>query len=284
MHYDIAAKVLMEKCRGEIPRRFLGLSVAESSLLQELPQETVSLKRSDFPMLVTDESGEQRLVLLEIQSQWDRDIPLRLLDYRSRYLLKHQVEAISCILLLRPSGAAVTCYKDTEVTYSYRLIRVYELDAREIIQEKVLCLMPFVPLMQHGKELVDRADSALYESSLPREDKADMLTVMTIFSGLISSELPHLLVSRRRDIMIESAAYDIIKQEGHEQGLRQGKIQEAREGILDNLEARFDVVPASIVREIEGIEDLPILKALRRNSVKVSTLDEFKDLMKNITR
>lgn len=84
--------------------------------------------------------------------------------------------------------------------------------------------------------------------------------------------------------MIESAAYDIIKQEGHEQGLRQGKIQEAREGILDNLEARFDVVPASIVREIEGIEDLPILKALRRNSVKVSTLDEFKDLMKNITR
>jgi hypothetical protein len=101
MHYDIAAKVLLEKCRGEILRRFLGLSVSESTLIEQLPQETVSLKRSDFPILVTDESGSRRLVLIEIQSEWDGRIPLRLLDYRSRYLLKHDVEAISCVLLLR---------------------------------------------------------------------------------------------------------------------------------------------------------------------------------------
>lgn len=155
---------------------------------------------------------------------------------------------------------------------------MYDLDAREILKENVLCLMPFVPLMRHGEELVDRADSALYESSLPLEDKADMLTAMTIFSGLVSSKLPHVLVSRRRDIMIESAAYDIIKQEGRQEG----KIEEAREGILDNLEARFEVVPASIAREIEAIEELVVLKALRRNSVRVGTLDEFKELLKKI--
>jgi hypothetical protein len=114
MHYDIAAKVLMEKCRGEILRRLLGLSVSESTLLQELPQETVSVKRSDFPILIRDESGDQRLVLLEIQSQWDRHMPLRLLDYRCRYVLKHDVEAISCVLLLKPSAKAVASYEDNE--------------------------------------------------------------------------------------------------------------------------------------------------------------------------
>jgi predicted transposase YdaD len=284
MQYDVAAKVLMEKCRGEILRRFLGLSVSESTLLQELPQETVSLKRSDFPILVTDDSGCRRLVLLEIQSRWDRQIPLRLLDYRSRYLLKHDLEAISCILLLRSSSAAVESYEDNEVRYSFRLIRIYELDGREIVEEKILCLMPFVPLMRHGEEVVDRADSVLYESALSRRDKADMLTAMTIFSGLVSEKLPRVLVSRRRDIMIESAAYDIIKQEGLQEGmqrgLRQGMIQEAQEGILDNLEARFDVVPESIAKEIRGIEELGVLKALRRSSVKVAGLDEFRALLK----
>jgi predicted transposase YdaD len=292
MHYDIASKILMEKCRGQILRRLFGLSVAESSLLQELPQETVSVKRSDFAVMVTDESGAHHLVLLEIQTRWDRQLPLRLLDYRSRYLLKYDVDAISCILLLRPSGAALARYEDSEVTFAYRLIRLYEMDAREIVEENILCLMPFVPIMQHGEDLLDQADSLLYQSALSREDKADMLTVMTIFSGLISDKLPRMLVAKRRDIMIESAAYDVIKQEGLseglqqglseglQQGLQQGKVQEAQEAILDNLEARFEIVPESIAKEVQGIEELGVLKALHRRSVKVATLDEFKALLK----
>jgi predicted transposase YdaD len=276
MHYDIAAKVLMEKCREQILRRLFGLSVAESSLLQELPQETVSVKRSDFAVMVKEESGARRLVLLEIQTRWDHQLPLRLLDYRSRYLLKYDVDAISCVLLLRPSGEALARYEDSEVTFAYRLIRLYEMDAREIVEENILCLMPFVPLMRHGEALLDQADSLLYQSALPREDKADMLTVMTIFSGLISDKLPRMLVARRRDIMIESAAYDVIKQEG----LQQGKIQEAQEAILDNLEARFEIAPESIAKEVQGIEELGVLKALHRGSVRVASLDEFKALLK----
>ena len=156
----------------------------------------------------------------------------------------------------------------------------YEMDAREIVEESILCLMPFVPLMRHGEDLLDQADSLLYQSALSREDKADMLTVMTIFSGLISDKLPRMLVAKRRDIMIESAAYDVIKQEGLSEGLQQGKIQEAQEAILDNVEARFEIVPESMAKEVQGIEELGVLKALRRGSVKVATLDQFKALLK----
>jgi len=56
-HYDIAAKVLIDHCRDEILRRFVNLEVTESCLIESLPQETVSVKRSDFPMRVTDASG-----------------------------------------------------------------------------------------------------------------------------------------------------------------------------------------------------------------------------------
>ncbi len=240
----------------------------------------MSLKRSDFPILVTDEQGKQSLVLLEVQSEWQRDVPLRLLDYRSRYLLQQKTaEAISCVLLLRPSDTARGYYGDNEVTFRFRLVKVYELDAREVVHEGVACLMPFVPLMRHGEELMEEADRLLYESPLPRADKADMLTAMAILSGLVSSRLPPVLLSRRRDIMIESAAYDLIKEEGLQQGLQQGKVLEAQEAVLDNLEARFEVVPESITKKLQQIKELHVLKTLHRKSISVATIEEFKLLL-----
>ena len=209
MQYDIAAKVLIEKCREEILRRFLGLTVTE---------------------------------------------------------------------------------KNNEVRFSYRLIKIYEMDAKEIIKDNIFCLMPFVPLMKHGQEMVEKADAAVYESALPRNDKADILTIMAILSGLVSKKLPQLLVSKRRDIMIESATYDIIKEEGlregREKGLQEGILEGRKEGlqegILEILEIRFNVVPESIAKYIQSIENLDILRILRRNSLKVSSLEEMKILLKQI--
>jgi hypothetical protein len=76
---------------------------------------------------------------------------------------------------------------------------------------------------------------------------ADILTVMAILSGLVSKKLPQLLVSKRRDIMIESAAYDIIKEEGLREGREEGLKQGLQEGILEILEIRFNVVPSFII-------------------------------------
>ena len=64
-----------------------------------------------------------------------------------------------------------------------------------------------------------------------------MLTSMAILSGLISPELPARLIARRKDIMIESAAYDIIKKEGYaegrttglQEGLQKGRTEANRE-------------------------------------------------------
>jgi len=200
MPYDIAAKVLIEKCRHEILRHFVGIPVTESVLIEELPQETVSLRRSDFPLLVTDEAGRQLLVLIEIQSRWEPHFPLRLLEYRCRHMLRRRLEAITCVLLLRPSVVATDRYEDNEVRYRYRLVRVYEWEAAEVMREPVVCLLPFVPLMKHGLELAETADRLLYESDLAVEDKADMLTTMAILAGLVSDRLPVELIARRHAV------------------------------------------------------------------------------------
>jgi hypothetical protein len=201
MKYDIAGKVLIEKCRKELLKYFLEIDVAHSIVLDELPQETVSVKRSDYPLKVTDHNGKSYMVVLEMQSSWEPDAALQLLEYRTRHILKMGLPAVSCILLLRKSKVACNRYEDSEVQFNFRLIRVYEWDARDIIEKGITCLAPFTPLMRHGEDVLVQAEEMIYYSDMSRIDKADMLTSMTILSGLVSTELHVKLLIRRRDII-----------------------------------------------------------------------------------
>ncbi|MBF0551231.1 MAG: hypothetical protein HQK60_11915 [Deltaproteobacteria bacterium] len=291
MQYDISSKILIEKCREEILRRLLGISVATSDLLEEVATETVSARYVDTAIRVTDQAGKQEIIILEVQTRWDNDVPLRLLEYRCRYMLKYHQETTACVLLFRPSATVTDRYEDKDVQFRFRLIPIYEFDAREVFQEDVLCLMPLIPLMRHGEEFLDQADRSIYESSLSKKDKADFLAIMAILSGLVSKEFAQTLVSRRRGIMLESAAYEVIREieynEGRQAGILEGKIEGKIEGrleerllqsrlvVIDTLKLRFNDVPPSIILKVEGLNDLDILKGLWKTAVIVGSLDEF---------
>jgi hypothetical protein len=282
MHqYDIAAKVLIETCRDEILRRFLDLDVSQSTLIENLPQETVSVKRSDFPMRVIDSEGRQTLVILEIQTQWHPHVPLNLLDYRIRHILSSDLPAVSGVLLLKPDSRATDHYRDMEIHFRYRLIRLYEMDAREAVGKWPVCLLPFVPLMRHGAELAREAEQLIYDDPMPSGRRADMLTSMTILSGLVSDRLPLEILSRRRDLMIESAAYDLIKQEGFQQGIQQGiqqgQLTASKDALIDLLMDRFDMVPQHLIQTVNSIDNLHLLKALRKKALKAPTIESFKN-------
>lgn len=258
--YDIAAKVLIDACRDDIIRYLMDLPVGSSRIMEPLPQETVSMKRSDFPIMITDEAGRDQLVVIEIQSEWNRGVPLNLLDYRVRYLLKHDVEALTCVLLLRPSRSASDRYEDREVRFRYRLVKIYEMDARTVIAEGPLCMLPFVPLMKSGPESLDEAESLIYGSERARPQKADMLTSMAILSGLVSTDMPARLIARRKDIIMESAAYDIIKKEGiaegKKEGIAAGKKEAAKNLLLLGLLTDEQIADATDM----SIEDIRRLK------------------------
>ncbi|MEW5804387.1 MAG: hypothetical protein AB1847_20010, partial [bacterium] len=63
--------------------------------------------------------------------------------------------------------------------------------------------------------------------------------------------------------------------QGMQEGVQQGIIQNAREAVIDSLEARFDVVQESMIKTINEINDPSTLKVLLRKAVKVESLDEF---------
>jgi hypothetical protein len=232
--YDIASKVLIDRCRDDIIRYLLDIPVQESRILEPLPQETVSLKRGDYPIMITDESGGQEMAIIEIYAEWDNSIPLHLIDYRVRHKIQHGVEARSCVILLRPSKSATNRYEDRELRFRFQLVKIYEMDARRVVSEGPLCMLPFVPLMKGGEAALDEAEDLVYRSEKTRPVKADMLTSMAILSGLVSAELPARLIARRKDIMIESAAYEIIKKEGYAEGVREGVLKGRSEANREN--------------------------------------------------
>jgi hypothetical protein len=66
--------------------------------------------------------------------------------------------------------------------------------------------------MKNGEHFVWEAENRIYTSPLPTEEKADLLAALTIFAGFKGRDLVKQLVERRRDLMIQSYAYDIIQQ------------------------------------------------------------------------
>ncbi len=227
---DAAVKVILAHCRQAALEYFLGLDVTDSELL-ELPQETASVRRSDFPIRVQTSDGRVFIVLLEVQSRWEPQMPLRLLEYDVRYRLKTGLSVLPAVMLLTPSGNVVESFENGAIRYGFRVISLAAMDARKVLESGNPCLMPFVGLMRGGSEVFHMAEEAIYESQLNRSDKADLLTGMALLSGLVDKDLPRKLLDRRRDMMMESYAHEPIKKEGYDEGLRE--FQESLKRSLD---------------------------------------------------
>ena len=57
MQYDIASKVVLSRCKEGILKHLCGIDVKRAELIETAPQETVSLRRSDFVLRVEGGSG-----------------------------------------------------------------------------------------------------------------------------------------------------------------------------------------------------------------------------------
>ncbi len=203
---------------------------------------------------------------------------MSLCDYCVRATIKFWLPVKPAILLLSPSPKAEDVLETEYLRFHFHLIRLYSFSARKFVQEADIHLLPFVPVMQDADEAVWQAEKRIYTSDLPSSEKADLLTAMTIFAGLNDRHLAKQLVERRRDLMIQSAAYDIIKQEGIEQGMQQSH----RKAIREVLETRLDIVPLDIIRTLKTIEDTEILEELFIKALTVEDLQAFHAIMTQI--
>ena len=196
--YDIATKVLMERAADHMLEQFLGLSVADIELIEELPQESTSLKRSDYILRVTTREGNTEIVLWEFLSHWKRRAILSLCDYAVRAKIKFGLPVSPVILLLCPAPHATDTFEEDCLRFQFTLVRVYAMSAVEFLRQAEIHLLPFVPVMQGETGVVWETEKRIYTSDLPSDEKADLLTALTIFAGLKDTILARQLVERSK--------------------------------------------------------------------------------------
>jgi hypothetical protein len=279
MKFDIAAKVVIEKSKYLILSEFLNIESESTQLLEELPEETVSLRRSDFPLRVKQKTGKETIVLIEIQTVFNRDFVIRLIEYTARFMLKYRLEVIPLVLLLTPSSLATGFYEDERLTFKYEIVRFWEKQAEEFIDK--IYLYPFLPLMNGGEKLLEKAELTIYESTdISREVKADLLTALAIFAGLKDKALGSWLKERRRDIMIESPIYELIKEEGLREGLREGLEKGLEEGLERGRKEGLKeglYIAISLILEVKfGIDGIVLMEKVRKidSTERLETIKE----------
>jgi predicted transposase YdaD len=243
---------------------------------------------------VSHEDGHAEIVLWEFLSHWKRRAILSLADYTIRALIKFSLPVRPVVLLLQPSPQAKRSFEESGLRFRFTLIRLYRISARTFLQQADIHLLPFIPVMKSASRAVWEAERRIYTSRLPVAEKADLLTAMTIFAGLTNTQLARQLVERRRDLMIQSAAYDMIKQEGFDEGIQRGnqqgfqrgmqhgQLERAKKAVADALEARLNIVPLDVVTALKPIEDVQILEELHRKAVTVEDMQEFRSLLQQI--
>ena len=205
--------------------------------------------------------------------------------------MQENLPVITVFLLLKPAKVG-EIYKDEEVEYRYRVVRIYEIEAKEILESGPECLLAFVPLMKGGEGLVEEAERRIYGSGMSRKAKADLLTGMAILGGLVSEEIPRKMLERRRDIMIESAGYELIKREGYEEGLKvgmqkgleQGIEQGIQQGLLKAIELglklKFGIEGLRVYSEIKKIKDVDMLEVISEAIESAGSVEEIRKIYK----
>ena len=164
MKYDIASKRLADLGIESLVSRFLQIEIEDSKLIEELPQETVTIRSSDFPIRIREKNGNEFIVLLEFQTQWESDLPLRVGEYVLRFKRKYHLLVKPLVLLFRKHHSAVDVYDDGVISVRYRLVRMWEVDGRELLETEDPYLLPLVAVANSGKDEIFEAERRIYSS------------------------------------------------------------------------------------------------------------------------
>jgi hypothetical protein len=149
--YDHALKSLMGDHAAEIIPQLL----PEAEVVRE---QNVEIKRemlrADLVYLI-QYKGKTRILNLELQTNADEDMALRLLRYHVELHIEYRLPVISVVLYLFEAKIPEPPFRENEeddeeegLTMPYRVFTLWTLDAREYVQKRDIVMYTFLPAMK----------------------------------------------------------------------------------------------------------------------------------------
>jgi predicted transposase YdaD len=271
--FDNVCKVLAEKYPIDFARWLLNIEPQQITVLKtELSVEPV---RADS---VTFLQMENSILHIEFQVSpiSKPPIPLRMLNYSARLKTEYGCPVIQVVVFLLKTKNEIAFteqYSDESTTHRYRVIRMWEQDSTQFLNNPAL--LPLAPLTctrkprtllaQVGVEIAKIAD---------RDTRQNTAAYAEILVGLrFKKDLIRQLLSE--DVMKESVIYQDILQKGEQ--------KEAFKILNLQLNRRFGQIDSSV---LERIRQLPAVKleALAQEFLdftKISDLENWLNQQEN---
>lgn len=289
--FDTVSKTLIYQNPKDWAEFGLGITGVEVIQVVETEQPIVQANRADS-FIHVNIGGKEAIVHLEMQTHDSTEVPMpyRMAGYIGRAIEFFQLPVYSHVIYLHPRAGRKDPSKYTQqmpeydIHIPYKVIRLPDLEGSPLLEASVKGLIPFTPLMKppagmESEEWLRRCVEVADTVSVDPVLKADYLTDLAILGGLIFeySTIREIIMEA---IMHESSVIQHFLQQGIEQGMEQGTRKSLIEGILENLEVRFNSPNLqAIASTLEQIEALQHLRQLRRASLQAPDLDAFQQAL-----
>lgn len=247
MAYDNICKYLAEEYPTEFADWLLSESVTDIQVLRtELNVEPI--RADSLTLLQTN----NQILHLEFQTQPTSDppLPFRMLDYWVRLKRQYRCHIEQVVIFLKSSNSEavfINRFEDTNTNHRYRVIRLWEEDPTPLLANPALLPLATLAKTNSPNALLEQVAAQVDMIEEPRQ-RGNLAACVTVLAGLRFDDS---LISQlfREEIMQESVVYQRLVQ----QGLQQGKQEEARTMILRLLTRRFGAIDLQKQEQIRAL-------------------------------
>lgn len=287
-----------------------GYKALDKELTRIVPPAEVGKQVVDKLFQVYRKQGQPALIYihLEVQAQRDRRLPERIYIYNCLLFLRYKKPILSLVVL----GDDQPKWRPGEFSYdlwgggvrlTFPTVKLW--DYRNRLDELKQSGNPFAYfVMAHLRTLETQKDShrrfkdkeaivlEMMELGLSQNDA---YRLFKIIDGLMSlpKELEQTFLNKIQKYQEEKkmpfiAPFEIILmekglQKGLKQGLKQGEQKgsnrEAQAALLDIMRDRFGKLPAALTQKIKNLDDLSLLRSLRKKAMKAKSLEDIQILL-----
>ena len=283
---DVSGKWLL----GEAPEDWIRWMLADPTLEVEefLSAEFEHVLRHSDVLLRVRDARVPFLLLVELQLHYDPQRPRRMQAYAALAEEKYRLPVYPLVFYLLPPSPSVSLpdryyskFRGLVARRDFRVVKAWELEARDVVERGPLALVPLSPLMRGADEDIVRAGArALRERGAGEE----MEVVLALFASFrMSAERVRQIVRWEMVVLRESPWYQEIVQEGRQQGLQQGVQQGLQRGLVEAVmhlvRMRFDLSGSaveSLATQLQKVKGAEVLRQLLVDAASAESMDEFR--------
>ncbi len=275
-----------------------GYESQEQELREIIPGGSANKNFVDKLFKVYRKDGEETWVYIhiEIQSQFDTNMPKRMYIYHCKLVSQQKMPLMSLIILgdENPNWRPERYQHEvlgSEVILKFQTVKL--LDYKNRLEDIRASKNPFgffviahLKTLETKKNLKKRFDykeeitKELLEEGLSHKEAVDLFKLIDALMKL-PKELEQDYIKTIRQYQEEKKMAFIAPFEelAMEKGRQEGSITEAQSSLTDILMVLFGELPDSLLNAIQNEQDVNRLRDLRKRAIKISSIEEFERTM-----